>query len=249
MPVKSQPRPSSSKDELKRANVASTAIDWAKSLLSGFVLFLLIRMFVVQTFVVTSGSMEGTLLIGDLLVLNKVAYGATLPKTQRRLPGYTEPKHGDVVVFRAQHEPLDVIKRVVGLPGDTLEMRNQQLIRNGVPQIELYVKHSDPNGTTDSTEPRMSAWQHSALVPDPSRPQEYKPSRDTWGPIVVPHDSVFVLGDNREESLDSRFWGFLDRRRIRGKAEFLYYSYDRTRLAAFAWITDVRWSRIGERIQ
>src|SRR5687768_7018481 len=93
--------------------------EWLKSLAAGFLLFLVVRLFVIQTFVITSGSMEGTLLVGDLLVLNKVAYGATLPGTAKRLPGYRMPDVGDVVVFAAHHERLDVIKRIVGRAGDT----------------------------------------------------------------------------------------------------------------------------------
>ena len=218
--------------------------EWTKSIVVSFALFLVIRAFLIQTWVITSGSMEGTLLVGDLLILNKVAYGAPVPGTQYRLPGYTEPRHGDVVVFRAQHDTLDVIKRLVGMPGDTLEMRSGELYRNGVKQVEPYVRHTAPD--MDGTHPWMD-WQYEHLTSDVDK-STYRPTRDNWGPILVPTGRYFLLGDNRDESLDSRFWGFLDPARVRGKASVIYYSYERESLVPFPWLHG-RWSRIGERIR
>src|SRR5687767_9131546 len=149
----------------KKQSFGRWAWDWVKSLAAGFALFLVVRAFIVQTFVITSGSMEGTLLIGDLLVLNKVAYGAPIPRTERRLPGYANPDIGDVVVFRGHHEPLDVIKRIVGKPGDTLAMEKKILYRNGIKQLEPYTRFSDPNSAGDGFDPRMS-WQQAAVVLD-----------------------------------------------------------------------------------
>lgn len=225
-----------------------SAWEWMKSLAAGFVLFLVIRTLVVQTFVITSGSMEGTLLIGDLLVLNKVAYGAPLPGTDKRLPGYSRPDVGDVVVFRAHHEPLDVIKRIVGRPGDTLFMSNKRLFRNGVEQIEQHVRYSDPEGAADGSDPRMS-WQRAFLLLDSTRRANYQPTRDNWGPVVVPANHYFLMGDNRDDSLDSRFWGFLSEHRMKGKAAVIYFSYDRESRRPFAWIREVRWRRIGDAIR
>lgn len=219
-------------------------LDWTKSIAYGFAVFLVIRAFVIQTWVITSGSMEGTLLVGDLLVLNKVAYGASVPGTHFRLPGYTEPRRGDVIVFRAQHDTLDLIKRLVGLPGDTLEMRDGTLYRNGAKQVEPYVQHTDPAG--DGTHPWMQ-WQTQYLISDVDK-ADYRPTRDNWGPIVVPANRYFVLGDNRDDSLDSRFWGFLDPARVKGKAEVIYYSYDRDSEQAFRLLHG-RWHRIGELIR
>jgi signal peptidase I len=227
-----------------KSSFARAAWDWTKSIVFGFAIFLVLRAFVLQTWVITSGSMEGTLLVGDLLILNKVAYGASVPGTEKRLPGYTAPMRGDIVVFRAQHDTLDVIKRLIGLPGDTLSMRNGELFINGQQQQESYVSHSDPEG--DGTHPWMQ-WQYRYLTSDVDQ-ASYHPTRDNWGPIVVPADNYFVLGDNRDESLDSRFWGFLDPTRVKGKASLVYYSYERDSLKPFPWL-HVRWDRIGDRIR
>ena len=219
-------------------------LDWAKSIACGFALFLLMRAFIVQTFVITSGSMEGTLLVGDLLILNKVAYGAPVPGTSVRLPGYTDPKRGDVVVFRAQHDSLDVIKRLIGMQGDTLQMKNATLFVNGVAQSESYVRHTDPDG--DGFHPWMD-WQKDHLTSDVDK-SAYRPTRDNWGPLVVPPGRFFMMGDNRDESLDSRFWGFLDPARVKGKASLIYYSYEREVPQPFPWLHG-RWDRIGDRIR
>jgi signal peptidase I len=218
--------------------------DWAKTITYSFAIFLLLRAFVVQTWVITSGSMEGTLLVGDLLILNKVAYGAPVPGTEKRLPGYTHPERGDVVVFRAQHDTLDVIKRLIGLPGDTLAMRDGVLLINGVKQVEPYVRHTSPG--TDGAHPWM-VWQTRYVTSDVA-PARYQPTRDNWGPIVVPPNRFFLLGDNRDESLDSRFWGFLDPARVKGKAAVVYYSYERDDFRPFPWL-HARWDRIGELIR
>lgn len=225
-------------------NKAGTiAWEWTKSIVIGFTIFLVIRAFLIQTWVITSGSMEGTLLVGDLLILNKVAYGAPVPLTQLRLPGYTHPSRGDVVVFRAQHDTLDVIKRLIGLPGDTLRMDRGELYINGHKQTEPYVRHLNPAG--DGTHPWMD-WQYLYLTSDVDK-SSYVPTRDNWGPLVVPANRYFLLGDNRDESLDSRFWGFLDPARVKGKAAVVYYSYERDSLRPFPWLHG-RWDRIGEPI-
>jgi signal peptidase I len=227
-----------------KSSFARAAWDWTKSIVIGFAIFLVLRAFVLQTWVITSGSMEGTLLVGDLLILNKVAYGAPVPGTHTRLPGYTVPKRGDVVVFRAQHDTLDVIKRLIGLPGDTLAMKDGELFINGRKQVEPYVRHVDPN--SDGTHPWMQ-WQVAHLTSDVDQ-SGYHPTRDNWGPIVVPANNYFLLGDNRDESLDSRFWGFLDPARVKGKATLVYYSYERDSLKPFRWLHG-RWNRIGEMIR
>jgi signal peptidase I len=218
--------------------------DWTRSIAIAFAIFLVLRAFVVQTWVITSGSMEGTLLVGDLLILNKVAYGAPVPGTTKRLPGYTDPKRGDIVVFRAAHDTLDVIKRLIGLPGDTLSMKNGELFINGTRQLEPYVRHNSPD--SDGTHPWME-WQFGFLTHDVD-PDHYRPTRDNWGPLVVPAGRYFLLGDNRDESLDSRFWGFLDPARVKGKATLVYYSYERDALKPFP-LLHARWDRIGEIIR
>src|SRR5262245_2373908 len=247
--VKTPPAaPANAKKAPQKQSFGRWALDWLKSLGAGFALFLVVRAFILQTWVITSGSMENTLLTGDLLVLNKVAYGAQIPGTHARLPGYTHPKLGDIVVFRAQHDTLDVIKRIVGVPGDKLQMHKKVLYRNGVAQKEPYVQFSDPEGKTDAAA-SWFAWQMQQVVGDSAFKKSYSPTRDNWGPFVVPADHYFMMGDNRDDSLDSRFWGFLDEDRIKGKAEIIYYSYTRDEFTAFAWLRHIRWKRIGKRIR
>jgi len=221
--------------------------EWAKSIAIAFVLFLVIRTFIVQTFTITSGSMEDTLLVGDFLMLSKAAYGATIPGTDLRLPGYTKLERGDVIVFRVAHQPdLDLVKRLVGLPGDTLWMRDGVLFVNGEAQVEPYADGMPP-GSEDVTHPWMM-WQADYLAPGVDR-ATYRPTLWNWGPLVVPPGRYFVLGDNRDDSQDSRYWGFVDGRRIKGEALFIYFSFDRTAGRPFAWLRDVRWDRIGRWIE
>lgn len=216
--------------------------EWIKSLGLAFVLFLIIRTFLLQSFYISSGSMEDTLLVGDVLMVSKAAYGAKVPGTAARLPGWDAPSRGEIVIFRPEHDPeVDVVKRVVGVPGDTLEMRDGSLYLNGQRQPEPYVRH-DPNAPNE-THPWM-VWQYDALLPSVDR-DAYTPSRDDWGPILVPDDAYFVMGDNREESLDSRYWGFLEGWRIRGKVAFLYYSFDAESTKPLPVLSAMRPGRIG----
>jgi len=220
------------------------ATEWAKSIAIAVVLFLFLRTFIVQTFVITSGSMESTLLVGDMLVVNRAAIGTRVPGTGLRIPGYSRPHRGDVLVFDPPHEEtLKLIKRLVGMPGDTLEMRNRTLYIDGVAQDEPYIRHT-PHA--DEPHPWMD-WQRDHLV-DGVDPRTYTPTRDNWGPIVVPPDRYFMLGDNREESLDSRYWGLLEGWRLEGRAMFKYYSYNKESYRPFPWIREVRWGRIGRGI-
>lgn len=229
----------------EKAGAGHVAWEWIKSGLIGFVIFLVVRTFLIQTFTIVSGSMEGTLLVGDFLVLNKSAYGASVPGTQAKLPGYDTPGRGDIIVFRGHHESIDLVKRLVGMPGDTLAMRNGTLYVNGQPQTEPYVRNTDPNG--DGGHPWMD-WQ-AAFLTDSAAAYPYYPTRDAWGPIVVPEGGFFVLGDNRDESLDSRYWGFIDREQIKGRAVGLYFSYSHRANGGLPVLSRIRWNRIGERLR
>jgi len=217
-------------------------VDWAKTLVFAAIIFLVFRTFLLATFVITSGSMEETLLVGDFLLVNKVSLGSQVPGTALRIPGYTEPRFGDIIVFRADHAPgLDIIKRTVGLPGDTLWMTDKVLFRNGERVDEPYVVH-DPR-QPDASDPSM-AWQLEHLAPG-TDPSQYHPTRDNWGPVVIPPKRFFMLGDNREQSLDSRYWGLVERRKMKGKPLFIYYSYDREAIKPFRIVTAMRPGRIG----
>jgi len=219
------------------------AWEWAKSILIAFGLFVLIRTFLVEAFRIPTGSMEETLRVGDFLLVNKAVYGAQVPGTHIRLPAFDRPRHGDIIVFLPPHDPgKNYVKRVVGVPGDTLAMVDKVLYRNGRPQIEPYVnRHADPQG--DVFAPSM-LWQRDFLAPGVD-PTTYRPSRDNWGPIVVPPGHYFVLGDNRDDSEDSRYWGFVDEAAIKGRPLFIYYSFDPKTMQPFAWLTGIRWDRIG----
>lgn len=220
-------------------------VEWIKSILIAVVLFFFIRTFLIHTFVIISGSMEDTLLVGDLLMVNRAAVGSAIPGTPWRIPGYSTVERGDVLVFDPPHEEdLKLVKRLMGMPGDTIEMRAKVFYVNGEPLDEPYVQHLD---SRDDGHPWME-WQRDYLLPGASNGR-YTPTRDNWGPLVVPPEHYFMLGDNRDTSLDSRYWGFLEGWRLEGRAVFVYFSYNKDSLRPFPWIKEVRWGRVGHRIR
>lgn len=243
-PSNRQPEGRKAKPEAEQG-AGQVAWEWIKSGIIGFLIFIVVRTFLIQTFTIVSGSMEGTLLVGDFLVLNKSAYGATVPGTDMRLPGYDEPGRGDIIVFEGHHEPIDLVKRLIGMPGDTLSMQNGTLYLNGDPQDEPYVRHTLPG--RDAGHYSME-WQQQFLVEGP-QDGAYRPTRDNWGPIVVPENRYFVLGDNRDESLDSRYWGFIQPQQVKGRAVGLYFSYDGRSAGGVPVLGRVRWNRIGDRLR
>ena len=185
------------------------AILWA-----GVIAFITIT-FIVQAFKIPSGSMLSTLQVGDYLLVNKFWYGLKQPFSDDYLIEGADPKIGDIVVFRYPRDPeVDYIKRIVGVPGDTLEMRDRQLYRNGVKVDEPYIQITQP-----------SAYE-----------------RDNFPAITVPPGKYFTMGDNRDESYDSRFWGFVDRTAIRGKAWRIYWSWEK-------FMSGIRWNRIGKAVE
>jgi signal peptidase I len=190
--------------------------------------------------------MEDTLLVGDLLLVNRAALGSPIPGTPWRVPGYSVPRRGDVLVFDPPHEEdMKLVKRLMGLPGDTIQMRDKVFFVNGEPLDEPYVQHMD---YADDTHPWM-VWQQDFLLDAAAANGPYRPTRDNWGPLVIPPDRYFMLGDNRDTSLDSRYWGFLERWRLEGRAVLIYFSYNKDSLRPFPWIREIRWSRIGDRVR
>jgi signal peptidase I len=229
-----------------------------KSLLGAVLIFLVIRTFLVEAYRIPSGSMVPTLLIGDWLFVNKLVYGPHIPFTDINLPGYGTPRRGDVVVFKSppQHDqPWDLtptlVKRLVGLGGDTLYMRNDQLYVNGMEQRQGFAGEARPLGDPNRYDP-LFEWQRryelkSSRFPAPPP----RPTLGNWGPIVIPPGYYFMLGDARHESKDGRYWGLVPRENFRARPLFVYYSYrggteKRRPLPA---ITDIRWGRIGTRIR
>ncbi|HEX4574462.1 MAG TPA: signal peptidase I [Gemmatimonadales bacterium] len=230
--------------ERQRSRLARWFDNWMRSLGMALVLFLIIRTFLIEAFQIPSGSMERTLLAGDFLFVNKAVYGAQIPGTTARLPGFASPRRGDVIVFAYPKNPeLNYVKRVIGAPGDTVEMRGAELRVNGEPLTEPYVQRSDPSH--DVYDPEFN-WQRPYLIGGVfAARSSYHPTRDTWGPLVVPRDKFFVLGDNRDNSSDSRYWGFVDQKAVKGRPLIVYFSYDREAHDALPWLTDIRWRRLG----
>ena len=227
--------------------------DWTRSLFFALVLFLVVRTFLVEAFKIPTSSMEGTLLVGDFLLVNKAAYGAEVPFVGTRLPAFKEPGRGDIVVFNPPHDSLkNYVKRIVGMPGDTLEMKEKILYLNGVGTNEEFARYVDRSGT-DAVHPNMK-WQRNHLLARATtrrreRVGEYRHSRDNWGPLAVPDSSYFVLGDNRDNSEDSRYWGFVSRSSIRGQPWIIYFSFDTEGEQRPAWLRSVRLDRVGGRIR
>ena len=216
--------------------------DWFRFAFITLFIFFLIRAFLLEAFTIPTSSMEGTLLVGDFLFVNKALYGAEIPGTQARLPAFRDPERGDLVVFQPPHDSARVyVKRVVGIPGDTLEMDQKKLFLNGTLVEESYARYLDNRG--DAIHPGMN-WQTEYLAPRGSAGR-YIPSRDNWGPLVVPPEKFFMLGDNRDNSEDSRYWGFIGRDDIRGHPWMVYLSLEEEDRFSGGWLQRVRWDRVG----
>ncbi|MEA2064438.1 MAG: signal peptidase I [Gemmatimonadota bacterium] len=216
--------------------------EWAKTLGLAFVLFIIIRIFLVQAFTIPTGSMENTLLVGDFLLVNKMVFGPRSPRKLPllgidlptfQLPGFDKPEKGDIIVFEyPKDRDIDYVKRCVAVGGDTVEMRDKQLYINSIPQNEPYARHADPViRRSNSRRYRNSnfSWQNSCLVDERKENAEdyYHPTRDSFGPIVVSEGSYFCLGDNRDYSSDSRFWGFVDKSMVKGRPLIIYFSWNK----------------------
>ena len=191
----------------------SVAREYLESLVVAFILATFIRTFVVQAFKIPTGSMEETLLIGDHLLVNKFVFGPAASGAERALLPIGTIKRRDVLVFKYPEEPArDFIKRVIGLPGETVELRDKKVYINGTALDEPYVHFlSPPSGPSEL---------HEVTSFD---------VRERYGPVTVPPDRYFMMGDNRDNSQDSRYWGFLPRDYVKGKALVIYWSYEAER--------------------
>ena len=218
--------------------------EWAKSIAVALVVWFFLRTFLLEAFRIPSGSMENTLLVGDFLFVNKLLYGAEVPLVGKKLPAVREPRRNEILVFDSVEEPgLKVVKRLIGVPGDTLAMENGTLIRNGQRIDEPYAVHANPSLLAEPDQrDHMRAWQSSHLVG--RSPEGYHPDLQNWGPIVVPADSFFMMGDNRDSSYDGRYWGFLPRTNVRGTPMFIYYSFNGNSWRPLPFFSDIRWGRI-----
>jgi len=234
-----------------KASAKNETLEWVKSVGIAVVLFLFIRTFLVQAYSIPSESMERTLLVGDYLMANNAIFGAHLPLVDVALPAIRDPRQGEIVVFRPTYNNpvIDVVKRVIGTPGDTIQMRDKVIYRNGRRLNEPYAIYEQAaDEPLETQDPEAPAWHRQALAPGTDA-RAYQPTRNNWGPLVVPAGHYFLMGDNRDHSLDSRFKGFIPRDVIRGKPMFLYYSYDKSSGDALPFVTEVRWGRIGSLIR
>ncbi len=224
-------------------------VDYARSFFPIFLFVLLLRAFVVEPFRIPSGSMMPTLLVGDFILVNKFAYGLRMPVTKSKLVEIDEPQRGDVVVFRYPKDPkLDYIKRLVGLPGDRIAYRNKTLYVNGeaMPQQRIGIYEAVGSGKRMQgaweLQENLDGVEHSILV-NPRVP-DFSPDCQVLahGEVTVPKGHYFVMGDNRDNSNDSRCWGFVPEQNLVGKAFMIWLSFDPNRSSMFDW------SRIGQSI-
>ena len=209
----------------------STPREYFESLCVAVVLALFVRTFVVQAFKIPTGSMENNLLVGDHLLVNKLVFAPTLTGFERAILPTDPIARGDIIVFKYPEEPeRDYIKRVIGLPGDTLELKNKTVYINGKALDEPYVHFLFPDavpGSPDYTDLDV---------------------RRKYGPVTVPADHYFMMGDNRDNSQDSRYWGFMPRDYVKGKALFIYFSFGEEGSGLTGLLGNARWSRILHQI-
>ncbi len=203
-----------------KVKAKGTLREYAEAIAIALLLALFIRTFVVQAFKIPSGSMVPTLEIGDHILVNKFIYGFRIPYTKIRLLPFTSPKRGDIIVFvYPMDTSKDFIKRVIAVEGDQVEIRDKRVYINGSPVDEPFAYYTDQRVIPRGLDPR-----------------------DNFGPVTVPKGAVFVMGDNRDNSRDSRYWGFVDLGIVKGKAFVIYYSWDGANFA-------IRWGRIGHLIR
>lgn len=213
---------------------------WTKWGFAVLGLVLILRTFVMQGLVIRSDSMNPTLLAGDVILVDRAAIGANLPLLGR-IPGYSGPHRFDIVIFELPGGRGTVFaKRLIGMPGDTIVMRDNILYINGDRVEERYVMYTDVEDGIGSS----MSWQIPYLTAAVS-PATYYPTLVTWGPLVIPARRYFVLGDRRDESLDSRTWGFVEARQIKGRVAFIYFSYDYDSEKRLPFVSSIRWERVG----
>ena len=224
-------QPSQASQPLPPKTVKEEAIAWLKAIGAALLIWIVLRSYLVEAFRIPSASMENTLLVGDFLFVNKAVFGGELeiPVTGIhccRLPAFDIPKRDEVVVFRSVEDStpdLNIVKRVIGASGDTLQMVHDTVIRNGQRLEESYALHTALTPAPDDQyRGQMRALQLPYYIG--RDPDHYHPTTHDWGPIVIPPQHYWVMGDNRDESYDSRFWGFLPRDHIRGRPLFIYMS-------------------------
>jgi signal peptidase I len=198
--------------------------EYAESLVVAVILALFVRTWVFQAFKIPTGSMEHNLLIGDHLIVNKMVFAPALTSFERAILPERQIRRGDIIVFKFPKDPeRDFVKRVIGLPGDRVELHRKKVSVNGQPIAEPYAEFLEPPSTGGA--PRVDDL------------------REEYGPVTVPTDQYFMMGDNRDNSEDSRYWGFLPASYIKGEALFIYFSFDET-LPASHVLGGIQWARM-----
>ncbi len=207
----------------------SVAREYLESFLIAVILALFVRTWVFQAFKIPSGSMEPNLLIGDHLIVNKMEFAPAASVLERVLLPHRDVRRGEVIVFKYPEDPeRDFIKRVIGLPGDRVELRNKRVLINGQPVEDPHAYYLEP--------------------PSVGRPDRPGDVREEYGPVTVPDRQLFVMGDNRDNSQDSRYWGFLPVSYVKGRALFIYFSIEEG--ASVANLAGgIRWGRILDRVR
>jgi signal peptidase I len=224
--------------------------DWAEFIVTLTIMVFFIRTTVVEAYRIPSSSMEDTLLVGDFLMVNKFLYGIRTPDwigvpftkigfdvPHTRLPALREPHRGDIIVFKYPNDPSqNYIKRCIGTPGDTIQIKDKQVYVNG----QMFKN------------PPKSKFVDYRVAPAGSQQRDIMPTgagnRDNYGPVVIPPSKYFMMGDNRDNSADSRYWGFLPRDNIVGKALIIYFSWDKY-IPFYRFYESVRWTRIAHLIK
>jgi signal peptidase I len=208
----------------------STVREYFESICVAVILALFVRTFVVQAFKIPTGSMENNLLIGDHLLVNKFVFAPTLWNWENRLLPIDPIRRGDILVFKYPEDPdRDFIKRVIGLPGETLELKNKKVYIDGKPLDEPYVRFLLPPSNNGPGDADFTSFD----------------VRENYGPVTVPPDHYFMMGDNRDNSQDSRYWGFMPRDYVKGKALFVYFSFGEESAGLFS---NIRFSRMFHQI-
>ena len=205
------------KEKVKnKVKLKSKVYEYAEAIIIAILIAVVVRTFVVQAYKIPSRSMVPTLLVGDHILVNKFIYGAKVPVLRKTIISITNPQRGDIVVFIYPNDrDKDYIKRVIGVSGDKIEIKNKIIFINGKQYSDAYGIYSDKVTYPASMQPR-----------------------DNFGPVTVPAESLFVMGDNRDESADSRFWGFVDLKDVEGKAFIIYWSWNSEK-------NNLRWQRLG----
>lgn len=199
-----------------KEKIKAKAQEYIEAIIIAILIALVIRTFVIQAFKIPSRSMVPTLLVGDQILVNKFIYGVKIPYLRKTFIPVTNPEKGDIVVFIYPNDrSKDFIKRVIGMAGDKIEIKNKRIFINDKEYSDSYGVYSD-----------------NLIYPGIIQP------RDNFGPVTVPQGSLFVMGDNRDESSDSRYWGFVDLKDVEGKAFIIYWSWNHED-------NTLRWRRLG----